>query len=237
MGGSARSPTPGGGDHDAVRPFAEGPEPESLVGLADFAHLGGDLLLRHTHFHLAHQRLGPRRLTGEADAEQCAHRTAPAVTADEMARTQLFAVGQLDGHSLVVLLETGHRTTAPDLRTQSGRMLFEQVNDDRLRDAQQIGVGGIQALGRGLVDGGEQSTGRTPSSVFAQAIQQSAHGHQLETAHVQSDDADERHGLGFLLQNEYPYAVQPQFGGQRRAGRPAPGNDHVDPWGSTTAQW
>jgi hypothetical protein len=89
------------------------------MGLADFGHLGGDLLLRHTHFHLAHQRLGPRGLAGEADAEQFAHRTAPAVTADEIARTQLFPVGQLDGHTLVVLLETGHRTTAPDLRTQS----------------------------------------------------------------------------------------------------------------------
>jgi hypothetical protein len=48
-----------GGDQDAVDPFTEGPEPESLMGLADFGHLGDDLLLRHAHFHLAHQRLGP----------------------------------------------------------------------------------------------------------------------------------------------------------------------------------
>lgn len=107
-------------------------------------------------------------------------------------------------------------------------MLFEQVNDDRLRDAQQIGVRGIQALGRGFVDGGEESPGRTLSSVFANAIQQPAHCHQLETANVQTDDADERHGLGFLLQNEYPHIVQPQFGGQHRASRPAPGNDHIE---------
>ncbi|MBB3724643.1 hypothetical protein FHR33_000503 [Nonomuraea dietziae] len=48
-----------GGDYDAVDPFAEGPEPESLMGLADFGYLGGDLLLRHTHVHLAHERVGP----------------------------------------------------------------------------------------------------------------------------------------------------------------------------------
>ena len=194
----------------------------------DFGHLGGDLLLRHTHFHLAHQRVGPRGLAGEADAEQFAHRTARAVTADEIARTQLFPVGQLDGHTLVVLLETGHRTTAPDLRTQFDRMFFEQVIDDRLRDAQQIGVRGIQALGRGFGDGGEEAAGRTLSSAFENAIQQSAHRHQLETADMQTDDADERHGLGFLLQNEYPHIVQPQFGGQHRTGRPAPGDDHVE---------
>ena len=198
------------------------------MGLADFGHLGGDLLLRHAHFHLAHQRVGPRGLAGEADAEQFAHRTARAVTADEVARTQLFPVGQLDGHALVVLLETGHRTTAPDLRTQFDRMFFEQVIDDRLRDAQQIGVRGIQALGRGFGDGGEEAAGRTLSSVLENAIQQSAHRHQLETANVQTDDADERHGLGFLLQDEYPHIVQPQFGGQHRTGRPAPGNDHVE---------
>ena len=198
------------------------------MGLADFGHLGGDLLLRHAHFHLAHQRVGPRGLAGEADAEQFAHRAARAVTADEIARTQLFPVGQLDGHALVVLLETGHRTTAPDLRTQFDRMFFEQVIDDRLRDAQQIGVRGIQALGRGFGDGGEETADRTLSSAFENAIQQSAHRHQLETADMQTDDADERHGLGFLLQNEYPHIVQPQFGGQHRTGRPAPGNDHVE---------
>jgi len=147
-----------------------------------------------------HRRPAAPALAGEADAEQSAHHTAPAVTADEIARTQLFAVGQLDGHTLVVLLETGHRTTAPDLRTHFDRMFFEPVNDDRLRDAQQIGVRGIQALGRGFGDGGEETAGRTPSSVFEKALQQSAHCHQLDTANMQTDYADERHGLGFLLQ-------------------------------------
>ena len=107
-------------------------------------------------------------------------------------------------------------------------MFFEQMIDDRLRDAQQIGVRGIQALGRGFGDGGEDTADRTLSSAFENAIQQSAHRHQLETADMQTDDADERRGLGFLLQNEYPHIVQPQFGGQHRTSRPAPGNDHVE---------
>ena len=232
VGGSARSLTPAAGTTTLIDPVADGPEPESPVGLAELGHLGGDLLRRHTHFHLAHQRLVPRGLAGEADAEQFAHRAARAVTADEIARTQPFPVGQLDGHALVVLLETGHRATAPDLRAQLDRMLFEQADDDRLRDAQQIGVRGVQARGRGLVDGGEEAAGRTLSSVFENALQQPAHRHQLDAADVQADDADERRGLGFLLQDEYPHVVQPQLGGQHRAGRPAPGDDHVEDRGS-----
>ena len=63
--------------------------------------------------------------------------------------------------------------------------------------------------------------------MLEEAIQQPAHRHQLEAADVQADDADERRGLGLLLQDEDPHIVQPQLGGQHRAGRPAPGNDHV----------
>ncbi|MBB3724644.1 hypothetical protein FHR33_000504 [Nonomuraea dietziae] len=107
-------------------------------------------------------------------------------------------------------------------------MFLEQMIDDRLRDAQQISVRGIQALGRGFGDGGEDTADRTLSSAFEKALEQTAHCHQLETADVQTDYADERRGLGFLLQNEYPHIVQPQFGGQHRAGRPAPGDDHVE---------
>ena len=217
-----------GGDDDAVDPNAYGPEPELPFGLADLGDLGGDLLRRRSHFHLAHQRLGPRGLAGEADAELFAHRAACAVTADEVARPQPFPMSEFDGHAFVVLLETGHRATAPDLCAQFDRVLFEQRSDDRLRDAQQIGVRGIQVLGRGFGDAGEVRAGRATPSAFENAIQQSAHCHQLETANVQADDADEQHGLGFLLQDEDPHIVQPQFGGQHRAGRPAPGDDHVE---------
>jgi hypothetical protein len=81
----------------------------------------------------------------------------------------LLPVGQLDGHTLVVLLETGHRATAPDLRTKFDGMFFEQMFDDRLLDTQQIGVPGIQALGRGFGDGGECLVGEalpaTPTSI------------------------------------------------------------------------
>lgn len=216
------------GNHDAIDPFARRPEAESLISLADLGHRGGDLLLRYANAQLAHQRPGPRGLAGEADAEQFAHRTARAVAADQVARTQLFPVGQLDGHPVVVLFETGHRTAVTHPRTQFDRMLLEQLNDDRLRDAEQIGVRGIQALGRGFVDGGEEATGRAPSSAFENALQQPAHCHQLDTADVQTDDAHERHRLGVLLQNEYAHIVQPQFGGQHGAGRAAAGNDDVE---------
>jgi hypothetical protein len=114
------------------------------------------------------------------------------------------------------------------MRTQVDSVFLEQKVDDRLRDAQQVGVRGVQALGRGFVDGGEEAAGRTLPSVFEDALQQPAHGHQLEAANVQTDDAGERHGLGFLLQDQDPHIVQPQFGGQHRTGRPAAGNDHVE---------
>ena len=44
--------------------------------------------------------------------------------------------------------------------------------DDRLRDAQQVGVGGIQALGRGCGDGGEDPADRALPAALEQAIQQ-----------------------------------------------------------------
>jgi hypothetical protein len=115
----------------------------------------------------------------------------------------------------------------PHLRTQADRMLFEQANHNRLRNTQQIAVRGIQARRRGLVDGGEEPGGRSPPSTFDHALQQPAHGHQLETANMQTHNADVRRGLGLLFQDEHPHIVQPQLGGQHRAGRPAPGNDHV----------
>jgi len=224
-----------GGDDDAIHPFAEGSEPEWLMGLAEFGHHGGNHLLRHTHFHLAHQRLSPRGARrGSRRRAPCAPYCARRHSRRDSANASV-PVGQLDGHTLVVLLEIGHRATAPDLRTQLDRVFFEQLNDDGLRDAHQIGVRGVQARGHGFVDAGEEAAGRTLSSVFENALQQPAHRHQLETAHMQTDDADERDGLGFLLQDEDPHIVQPQFGGQHRTSRPGPGNDHVEHQGAGAA--
>ena len=57
-------------------------------------------------------------LAGEADAEQLAHRAAAAVAADEVARAQPCAVGQLDGHPVVVLAQPDQLAAAPDLGTE-----------------------------------------------------------------------------------------------------------------------
>ncbi len=116
----------------------------------------------------------------------------------------------------------------PDPCAQAGRVFLEQPDDDRLRDAQQVGVVRVQALGRGPGQGGEDSADGAPSSVPQEAVQQAAHRHQFEAAHVEGDDADERRGLGLLLQHEHAHVVQPQFGGEHRAGRPAAGDDHVE---------
>jgi len=73
--------------------------------LRNLVHFGGQFLRRGGHLHLTQQRLDLGGLTGEADAEQLAHRAAAAVAADEVARVQLRAVGQLDGHPVVVLAQ------------------------------------------------------------------------------------------------------------------------------------
>jgi hypothetical protein len=216
-----------GGDDDAVGPGPRRPDHEPPVGHANLGHRGGDLLRRHPNFQLAHERPGPRRLAGEADAEQLAHRAARAVAADDVARAQPFPAGQLDGHPVVVLVEAGHRTPAPDLRAQAGRVFLEQADDDRLRDAQQVGVRGVQAGGRGFVDGGEEAARRTLPSVFEHALEQPAHRHHFDAPDVQTDDAGERRRLGVLVQDKDPHVVQPQLGGQHRTGRTATGNDHV----------
>ena len=65
------------------------------------------------------------------DTEQLADRAAPAVAADEVPRAQLFPAGQLDGHTVVVLREPGHRAAAPDLRAQLGRVFFQEAFEDR----------------------------------------------------------------------------------------------------------
>ena len=91
------------GRDEAVHAVPEGHGAEPLLGLADFGYHGVQRLRRRGQLHLAQQRVDPGGLAGEADAEQLAHRAAAAVAADEVARAQLRAVGQLDGHPVVIL--------------------------------------------------------------------------------------------------------------------------------------
>src|SRR3954452_20325488 len=82
----------GSGYHDAVEAIAGGPEPEGPRSVADRGHPTGDLLRRDTDLHLAHQCLAPRGLARERDTEDLADSAVRAVAADEIARTEPFAI-------------------------------------------------------------------------------------------------------------------------------------------------
>ena len=219
---------PVGGHDDAVHPIPEGHGAEPQLGLADLGHYGGQRLRRRGHLHLAQQRLDPGGLAGEADAEQLAHRAAAAVAADEVARAQLRAVGQLGGHPVLVLAQPDQFAAAPDLGAELGGVLGQQALGDGLRDAEDVRMCGVQPVRRRLDDAGEETTDRVLLAEREEPLQQTALVHHLDAARVQAERADNPGRLRVLLQHERVHAVQPQLAGQHQAGRSAAGNDHVN---------
>jgi hypothetical protein len=151
-----------------------------------------------------------------------------AVTGHHVASPDLLAVGQPHRHALVVLIDVHDRGPVPDLGAERHRMVLEQLDDDRLGDAEQVGVRRGEGRGRRCGDGGEEGAGRTGSPVLGHDVQEATHGEQLEAADVQSDDADERRRLGLLLHDEHADVVEAELGGHHRAGRTAADDDHVE---------
>jgi hypothetical protein len=219
---------PVGGRDEAVHPVPEGHGAEPLLGLADFGHHGIQRLRRRGQLHLAQQRLDPGGLTGEADAEQLAHRAAAAVAADEVARAQLRAVGQLDGHPMVVLAQPDQFAAASNLDAEFDGVLDQQALDGGLWDTEDVGMCGVQPVRPRLVDAGEETTDRALPAEREEPLQETALVHHLDAARVQAERADDPGRLRLLLQHEHVHAVQPQLAGQHQAGRSAAGNDHVD---------
>ena len=223
------SATPSAGTTTRYTPSPTGPDAEPQLGLADLGRprrppsSGGV-----GHLHLAQQRLDPGGLAGEADAEQLAHRAAAAVAADEVARAQPRAVGQLDGHPVVVLAQPDQLAAAPDLGAELGGVLGQQAVGDGLRDAEDVGVRGVQPVRRRLGDAGEEAADRVLLAEREEPLQQTALVHHLDAARVQAERADDLGRLRVLLQHEHVHAVQPQLAGQHHAGRSAAGDDHVD---------
>lgn len=198
------------------------------MGLADLGHHRRQLLQRHGHLHLAQQPLVLGGLAGEADAEQLAHRAAAAVAADQVARLQPGAVGQLGGHPVLVLAQAGHFASAPDLGAHRGRVLGQQALGDGLRDAEDVGVRGVHPLGPRLADAGEVAAHGERLAAGEEPFQQAALGHHLDAARVQPERSDDLGRFRVPLQHEHPNAVQPQLAGQHQAGGPAAHDDHVD---------
>jgi hypothetical protein len=219
---------PVGGRAEAVHPVPEGHGAEPLVGLVDLGDHRHQRLRRHGHLHLAQQPLDPGGLAGEADPEQLAHRAAAAVAADEVARAQPRAVGQLGGHPLVVLAQPHQFAAAPDLDAEFGGVLGQQALDGGLRDAEDVRMCGVQPVRRRLADAGEETAERVLLAEREEPLQQTALVHHLDAAHVQAQRTGKPGRLRLLLQHDHLHAVQPQLAGQHQAGRPAAGNDHVN---------
>jgi len=149
----------GGHDHP-VHPVIEGSGAEPLLGLPDLGHHRSQLLRRHGHRHLSQQPLGCSRLTGEAHAEQLADGAAAAVAADEVARAQPGAVGQLGGHAVLVLAQPGQLAAAPDLDAELGGVLGQRAVGGGLWDAEDVGMLGVQPVRGRLGQAGEEATDR-----------------------------------------------------------------------------
>lgn len=183
----------------------------------------------------------PGRLAGEADAEQPAHRAAAPVAADEVARAQPRAspaghallggsapTGQLGGHPVRVLAQPDQFAAVPDLGAECDGVLGQQALGDRLRNAEDVGMRGVQPFGPPLVDGGEETADRVLLAQREEPLQQTALSHHLDAAHVQPERTGVPGGPRLLLQHDHPHALQPQLGGQHQPGRPASGHDHVN---------
>ncbi len=151
-----------------------------------------------------------------------------AVAADEVARAQLRAVGQLGGHPVVVLAQSDQLAAAADIDADFGGVLGQQAVGGGLRDAEDVRMCRVQPVRRRLGDAGEETAHRVLLAEREEPLQQAALVHHLDAARVQAERPDMPGRLGLLLQHERVHAVQPQLAGQHQAGRSAAGNDHVN---------
>jgi hypothetical protein len=220
-----------GGHDDAVHPLVPVPDEddaEPQLGLADFRDDGGNRRRILGHLHVTQQRLDRGGLAGETDAEQLAHRTAAAVAPDEVARAQVRAVRQLDGHPVLVLAQPDHFAAAPDLGTEFEGTLVEQPLGDRLRGGEAVRVSRVQPVRPRLVDAAEETADLELLTDREEPVQQAALVHHLDAAHMQAAPAGPPGRLGQLLEHDRSHPGQPKLVGQHQPGRSTAGNDHVD---------
>ena len=107
--------------------------------------------------------------------------------------------------------------------------LGQQAIGDRLGDAKDVAVCGVQVHRPGLVDPGEATDAAgILLPVGEEPVQQPALVHDLDAARVQAERTDRLARLRVLLQHEHVHVVQPQLAGQHHPRRAAAANDHVE---------
>ena len=117
---------------------------------------------------------------------------------------------------------------AADLSAELDSALGQQAVCDRLRDAEDVTVRGVQVGRPRLVDRGEVA-GATGIllPVREEPVQQTALIHDLDAARMQAQRADQLARLRILLQHQHVHVVEPQLARQHHPGRTAPGDDHL----------
>ena len=108
---------------------------------------------------------------------------------------------------MLVLAQPDQFAAAPDLGAELGSALGQQAIGGGLRDAEDVRVRGVQPVGRGLVDAGEEAADRVLLAEREEPLQQTALVHHLDAAHVQSERADGPGRLRVPLQHERVHAL------------------------------
>src|SRR5438477_407425 len=99
---------------------------------------------RPTRKRSASRVASPKR---DSQRGECTPRSVPAVAADEVAPAQQRSIGQFGGHPVSVLAQPDQLAAAADLDAELLRMLGEQAVGYRLRDAEYVGMRGVQPVG------------------------------------------------------------------------------------------
>jgi hypothetical protein len=211
-----------------VQPVPGGADTETLVSLANLVRHRSQLVGRRRHLHLSEKPFRLSGLAGKPDAQQPAYQATAAVAAGQPARAQPCAVNQFDRDSVVVLLDACHLVAAADLSAELDGALGQQAVGDRLRDAEDVTVRGVQGCRRRLVDPGEAAGTGILLAVCQEPVQQAALVHDLDAARMQAERADQLARLRILLQHQHVHVVEPQLARQHHPGRTAPADDHVE---------
>jgi hypothetical protein len=127
------------------------------------------------------------------------------------------------------LFEADHLVAASKLRAEFGSTLGEQAVSDRLGDAEEVTVRGVEDCGCRRRDASELAPcAGILLAVLEEPLQQSALVQNLETARLQAHRAHQLGRLGILLQHQHIDVVEAKLGRQHHSRRTATTDDHVE---------
>ncbi len=200
------------GDDGSVEAVSSRADAEAPVGLAHLLRHRGQFVGRRGHLDLAEEPLCLGGLAGEVDSDQSPHQASSTVAADQPPRAQQRTVGELDPDPVLVLLDAGHLEATTDLCAEFDGTLLQEAIGDRLGDAEDVRVRGVQVHRPRAGDSGEPAdTAGILLPVSEEPVQQPALVHDLDASRVQAERADGPARFSVLLQHEHVHIVEPQL--------------------------